>query len=54
MFGREELGQFFAERGDMRPQELVDQLNNALDKFTLGTGESQFDDTTAVVVEIEG
>ncbi|MFH1892154.1 MAG: GAF domain-containing SpoIIE family protein phosphatase [Candidatus Zixiibacteriota bacterium] len=54
MYGREELEKFFAARGDMRPQELVDQLKTVLDEFTLGAGESQFDDTTAVVVEIEG
>lgn len=54
MYGREELGRFFSDRGNLPPQEFVDELKKTLDDFTLGAGESQFDDTTAVVIEIEG
>ncbi|MCK4657402.1 MAG: SpoIIE family protein phosphatase [candidate division Zixibacteria bacterium] len=54
MYGRERLGEFLMSHGDASPEEFIRRLEVELDSFTLGAGESQFDDITAVLVEIAG
>jgi sigma-B regulation protein RsbU (phosphoserine phosphatase) len=54
MYGRERLGEFFVNLGDVTPKEFIYQLKNEIESFTYGAGETQFDDLTAVVIEIGG
>jgi len=54
MYGRERLGEFLTGFGDVAPAEIISRLEAELQSFTRGAGESQFDDITAVLVEITG
>jgi sigma-B regulation protein RsbU (phosphoserine phosphatase) len=54
MYGRERLSEFFVNLPESPPKEFIHKLGEELESFTQGTGESRFDDTTAVLIEIAG
>jgi sigma-B regulation protein RsbU (phosphoserine phosphatase) len=53
MFGRERLQRFFQSMRRNQLNEILECLRTEIGDFTLGAGETQFDDLTAVVVEYE-
>ncbi len=54
MYGRQRLGEFLVSLAEVSAREFIYKLKMELESFVYGTGEIQFDDITAVLVQIGG
>jgi len=53
MYGRQRLGEFLVSLAEVSPREFIYKLKMEVESFVYGTGDTQFDDITAVLVQID-